>query len=224
MSGDARATGRRKTEPDIPLPGWCGVALTHDGGGRFGAASWRADATWTRVGDVLIPDCVEVSMPGAEAQPSLSLTIEVRQGVPCFTRVEVVSKADGQPIIGQHLMAARGQLHYWLDTIVELIASESEPDPAREPDWADTRSTKNSLKVARKQRRTGRRAHARREMTAEFLSDVAHIYRAHIDTNPHKQIQLVYPASDRTVARWVELCRSDKYRLLPKTKQGQRKA
>lgn len=223
--GDARATGRRTIEPDTPLPGWHSVDLTYEGGGRFGAASWRTDATWIRVGDVHIPDCVEVSMPGANTQPSLSLTIQVRQGVPCFTRVEVISKADGQPVIGQHLLTARGQLHYWLDTIVELVASEVDPDPTREPDWADRQAAKNSLKVARKQRRNGRqRSSARRDITPEFLSDVARIYRAHIDTNPLEQIRLVYPASPRTVARWVELCRSDKYQLLPKTKQGQRKA
>ena len=146
--GDARETGTRMPAPDTRMPGWITVDLAHDDGtedgAKIGTVGWRTDTALIRVGDVLIPERIEVSMPGHGGQPSLSLRVEVRQGVPTFTRVEFESGQNGRAVIGQDLKIARAMMADWLDDIVALVAQERELDPARMPDWADPQATRES--------------------------------------------------------------------------------
>ena len=206
--GDARATGVRTPAPPgrAPVAGWITVDLVHEGGGKVGDLRWRTDTDLIRVGDVLILPRVDASMPGTGGQPALSLRVEVRQGVPMFTRVEFESGQDGRAVTGQDLNIARKMMAYWLDDIVELVSQEREPDPAR------------------KRTGLGDGERKRRAMTPEFLADVAHLYRANVDGQPVEAIRRVYATSYRSAARWVDLCRSDEYQLLPKTTPGKRKA
>ena len=61
-------------------------------------------------------------------------------------------------------------------------------------------------------------------MTRETLVKVAELYRRHIDEQPTKAVQTAFGVSPRTAARYVQVCRSDEYQLLPKTEQGKKKA
>ena len=61
-------------------------------------------------------------------------------------------------------------------------------------------------------------------MTPEFLAGVARLYRMNVDSQPVDAIRRNYGTSYRTAARWVDLCRSDEYQLLPKTTPGKKKA
>ena len=95
------------------------------------------------------------------------------------------------------------------------------------PDWADPQATRESLRDARKRkwsRRVSGGERKRRAMTPEFLADVARRYRMNVDGQPVEAVRRAYATSYRSAARWVDLCRSDEYRLLPKTTPGKRKA
>ena len=199
--GDARETGVRTPAPDTRMPGepWTTVDLAHADGVKVGEVTWRTGAALIRVGDVLVPERVDAIIPGASGQPALSLRVEVCQGVPAFTRVEFESNQDGRAVSSQDLDIARKMMDRWLDDIVALVA-RGQPGRVR----------------------TGGRT--RREITPEFLAAVADLYRANVDRHPVEAIRQNYGTSYRTAARWVDLCRSDKYQLLPKTTPGKRKA
>ena len=110
----------------------------------------------------------------------------------------------------------RDQLTYWLDIIVDAVAQPSEAEPIGAPSWAERTVTRSSVAAARRPQR--------RTITPELLADVAALYRANITGSPIDAIRRALGCSTRTAARYVELCRSDEYQLLPKTTRGQRKA
>lgn len=57
-----------------------------------------------------------------------------------------------------------------------------------------------------------------------MLADVAALYRANITGSPIDAIRRALGCSTRTAARYVKMCRSYEYQLLPKTTGGLRKA
>jgi hypothetical protein len=61
------------------------------------------------------------------------------------------------------------------------------------------------------------RKSARRKVTPELLRRVANVYRANIDAQPVEAIRDEFDLSYRIAARYVQLCRSDEFQLLPKT-------
>ncbi|MDO3636013.1 hypothetical protein [Mycolicibacterium arseniciresistens] len=224
--GEARATGRSRTVPRLGVPGQQNTIDLNDGRGVWGEAAWRDDTPWVQVGEIMMPARVEVTMPGSANLPALSMTIEVRRGVPSFSRVCVEATEDAA-VIGEHLRLVRDRMLGWLDRIVAALAARREPEPGALPSWADPSDGKRAVKAA-KSRRTGRsettETPKRRRMTPEFLAGVASTYRDNIEDKPLEKVSLVYQVEYRTAARWIELCRSDKHGLLPKTAQGKKKA
>jgi hypothetical protein len=223
--GGARATGTRREATPTAFPGRAVVSLTSPGGAIFGTVSWRLGEQWVTVGDVYVPQRLHVDMPGSDRDTQLSLTIESHGGVPTFTRIEFNSGRVGRPVIGQHLAIARRHLSYRLDTIVELVASAEPPDPFQSPRWADSEAAHSAVRDAKRRRHpttTGRR---RRVITPELLAGVADTYRRNVDGNPTEHVSRAYQVSYSTAARWVSLCRSAEYRLLPPSDgQGKVKA
>lgn len=59
---------------------------------------------------------------------------------------------------------------------------------------------------------------------AIMLRRVANVYRENIDAQPIEAISDEFDVSYRTAARYVQLCRSDEFQLLPKTRKGKREA
>jgi hypothetical protein len=206
------------------------VELRDEGGTLWCVASWPESVESIRVGSILIPACTDLVIVNRAGDPKVSLTMEVRHGVPCFTRISVESADDGRALIGQDLAIIRGLMLYWLDEIPAQIAQNQERDFARMPEWADQATAKASLKATKQNRRPRRsdqsaNKRVRHQMTPEFLADVARIYRAYVDGQPTEAVRLAYAVPYRTAARWVELCRSDEHRLLsPPPGKGKRKA
>jgi hypothetical protein len=204
------------------------VEFRDEGGKVWCVASWPETAESIRVGSIFIPAHVDVLIPHRAGDPQVSLIMEVRQGVPCFTRISIEST--GRPLIGQDLLIIRGLLPYWLEEIPAQIAHAQEWDFERMPEWADPATAKASLKAAKQNRRSRRsdqssNKRVRHQMTPDFLADVARIYRANVDGRPTEAVRLAYAVPYRTAARWVELCRSDEHRLLsPPPGKGKRKA
>lgn len=190
------------------------------GEGKIGAASWERLGGMAKVGDVYVPVRIHVHLYGSDkapAQPGLEMEIEVREGVPVCTRIEVRAKDDGREVTPKDLLIVKGQMLYWLEEIPTFCAQATEEqDITRVPGWADQKAAKKSIGQARKG--------ARRKITPELLAEVAKLYRAHVDGQPIEAIRLSYRVSPRTAARYVEMCRSDEYGLLPKTTPGKKKA
>lgn len=204
---------------------------------KVGEMSWEFGTPLVAVRDVFIPERIEAwgHFPGKPDQPVLRMSIEVRQGIPAFTRVEVAASAGGTDITGAHLGLVRDNLDWWLEMIVRNSAQKSAErvragadvdgaplpgwDTITAPDWADPRAATNAVREVRRGRP--------RKATDSRHERVATIYKAH----SRKPLEAIRDAfrdgngnniSRRTAARYVEAARKAGY--LPATTQGVRKA
>ena len=210
------APGAIEVRPTLPL---ARVGADGSPGEIVGAVSWSPPPATPRVRivDVWLPQQVDAVLYGGDRTPRVELTIEVRNGVPGYTRVEISTPAHtGRHLISRDMTVVRDQLTYWLDLIVEAVAQPTDAEPIAAPSWADRTVTRDSVSAARRPQR--------RQITPELLADVAALYRANITGSPIDAIKRALGCSTRTAARYVEMCRSDEYQLLPKTTRGQRKA
>jgi hypothetical protein len=197
----------------------------------IGGVSWAFGTRLVPVRDVFMPERVEAfgHFPGKPDQPILRMTIEVRQGIPSFTRVEVAASTGGADITGAHLGQVRDNLDWWLDMIVrhsaQTAAARVRPgvdgwQTVTAPNWADSDAASNAVRQVRRGRP--------RKATDARHQRVAMIYKAHISGKPREAIQDAFRLEDgtnispRTAARYVEEARKAGY--LPATSQGKRKA
>lgn len=218
---------RRADLADDSTPGVLGdwaratVPIAHQpSGAQIGEASWPVSTPLVQVADVHMPEQVDVVFYGGKDQPRLQLTVEVRSGVPAFTKVELIAKPDGRPVIPRDLQLAKDSLNMWLDVIMAGVSQRPASDEqagTSVPDWADSATARKS--VTRARRKAGRS-----KTTPEFLARVAEVYRANVAGEPVRAVATAFQKSHRQAARYVELCRTDEYQLLPKTTPGQRKA
>jgi hypothetical protein len=186
-------------------------------GDQVGQVTWPLTSPRVPLADVYVPERIDALFYGGPHQPRVELTIEMRDGYPGYTRVELASDPGSPQIMTKHVQLACGRLTIWRDMILEAAAQDTDHDAVPgEPSWADKSTAKNAVAGARRQQRW--------KLTPEHLAAVAGLYRAHVDENPVKAIEVHYGVPERTAARWVQMCRSDEYQLLPKTKRGQRKA
>jgi hypothetical protein len=207
---------KRPAIPGVTAPVTMPIATP--AGVEVGEVRWDASAALVAVGDVHIPERVEAVFYGGERQPQLTLTLEVRDSVPGFTRIELLSSDRGPLVIAKHLTLARDRLGLWRDMIIKAVAQQSDDsdDSAwSTPSWADPAMTRASIRRARPMQR---------EITPEKLATVAGVYAVNIAGKPVEAVADHFGVPHRTAARWVQMCRSDEYGLLPKTTRGQRKA
>jgi hypothetical protein len=197
---------------------------------RIGGASWAFGTRLVPVRDVFMPERVEAfgHFPGKPDQPILRMTIEVRQGIPSFTRVEIAASAGGVDITGAHLGQARDHLDWWLDTIVRHTAQKTDDrvqpggvdgwDTVTEPDWADSGAASQAVREVRRGRP--------RKATDARHERVAMIYKAHVSGRPLEAIRDAFRDADgnnisrRTAARYVNEARKAGH--LPLTTRGKK--
>lgn len=185
-----------------------------------GWAEW--DAPYVRVGDRAMPERIEVTFPStADKWPALTMTIEVRNGVPQCTEVAVRAHEDGREVRSVDLKAVR------LEDWVEAISAYAAMDVVEQPDGSlEVTKTfypsgspvgERELRARRDQVRSARAA-ARRKITDELLELVAATYRANAGDRPVEAVRTAFATSPRTAARYVEMARQRG--MLPPTTQG----
>lgn len=201
-------------------------------GTKVGEISWPFGAPLVAVRDVFVPERVDAwgHFPGKPLEePVLRMALEVRRGIPTFTRVELVAATGGVEISGAHLGLVRENLEWWRDMIVRNAAQRSaeqvQPgdlpgwDTLMAPDWADPDQAVDAVRKVRRGRP--------RKATDARHDRVAMIYRAH-QQNPLEAIRDAYRKGDgekisqRTAARYVAEAREAG--ALPPTTQGKRNA
>ncbi len=186
---------------------------------NFGYAEYDI-RTLSPVGDRQLPQHISVHFPaggiGDEAQPALDMSIDLVGGVPICTSLTLTKSPDGHEVRSKDLRLIR--IEDWLEYIVAACAHPYETDGAKtrvvmasgEPTQADRRRVSDARKPVRNANR------GRRTIDRDHLEKVAAIYREHFDDRPVKAVQKAFGTKPRTASWWVELCRSDKYQLLPK--------
>ncbi|MGW0035735.1 hypothetical protein [Gordonia sp. NPDC003376] len=171
------------------------------------------DSTVETVGDRLLPAEILVRFPGKN-QPSLTMRIVVRQGVPVCTELSL--KADETTEVrAKDLSLVR--IDDWMEYVTAACSESAGSSFVTVPSEPDA----DALQSVRQAKKAGRTA-ARRSVTPEILEKVAAIYREHIADRPVQAVMRAFDTSERTAARYVERCRKEG--LLPPTEPGRKKA
>jgi hypothetical protein len=161
---------------------------------------------------VFVPGEVDVDFSHDRSAPIRTLKIQVQQGIPQCTEIRLAARPDGRGLRPSDLEAI--DLANWLEDILSECAYRLTPEG-----FISVPGERSSRKAIEHARRAGRR-----KVTPELLQKAAEVYRQNIDAKPIEAVRDEFDVSYRTAARYVELCRSEEYQLLPKTHQGKRKA
>ena len=164
-----------------------------------GTATWERNHM-VRAGDRLIPARIDVVAPGGKhaPEPALTFTIEVADGVPVVTRVEL-TKRDGHPGVRADSLR-RLRLNDWVE---DIVAAASLAVTVVDGNLVADRATNpESVRRARSAVRA-MQARGRRKVTPDHLATVAEVYIANEDNKPAEAVALAFGASDRTAFRWI---------------------
>jgi hypothetical protein len=184
--------------------------------GGHGLAEYDLDGPndLARVGNRFVPKEIRVTIDGGHGEPNVHMKIEVRHGVPICTGLLLEGHQGGPEIRDKDVRFV--PVTAWVEQIAAACT------------WApNIRGIENVQgPAAQKANRANVRAVrvGRPRISREQLMRVAEVYREHIDGSPTDAVRRAFGVSARTAARYVELCRSDEHRLLPKTKPGKKKA
>ena len=185
------------------------------------------------VGDRRVPRRISVHFPGTAAteksspgQPALDMQIEVIKGIPMCSSLTLTKTPHGHEVRSKDLRLIR--IEDWIEYIVarcshQYTLSGNDVRVALSGSGPTVEDIRNVTEARKPLRNVGGRH--RRTIDREFLTKVAGIYREQIDDRPLKAIEFAFDVQPRTAAWYVELCRSDEYRLLPKAdSKGKKKA
>jgi hypothetical protein len=187
-----------------------------------GLTAWHTEqALPVQVGDRMVPETIFVAFDGDGEQPSLRMKIEVRQGVPVCSELQLTARPSGREIRPKDLRAVH------IDSRVEQavgLCSYEQPEPGGvihlsalpppdAPKHEDARykdlvaDSRNAQRARRGMRQPGP---GRPRVPTERLQRVADLYRRHTDGGrPVQVVAEVLGVSERTAARYINKCRSD---------------
>lgn len=157
------------------------------------------------VGDHWACRIIEVTFPGAEGSPGLSMTIDSSDGVPRCTRLEITAREGGREVRTSDVRAV--EIPTWIDAIVPLFMGEV--DPTEDGGTALTLVSPDEEAARRRamsEVRTVQRA-GRRLIDEKFLRRVAEVYTSD-PVRPAQAVKHAFGVSPRTAARYVQQARS----------------
>lgn len=151
---------------------------------------------------------------GGGPQPWLTMGIEVVDGVPECTYLELDADGDASPVRDKHLKLIR--IEQWVKQIVASCTQEVEPESATRYTLIHGPATPEQMKAVERLQRRRRDPNDR-----ELLEKVANLYKANPEA-PNAAISQTLNMSKRTAARWAARC--SEAGLLPKvSKKGQKR-
>jgi hypothetical protein len=160
--------------------------------------------------NVYVPSEVDVNFSQDSSAPIRTMKIEVRDGIPSCTEIHLTGRKGGRGLRPSDLTDI--DVAGWIDDILSECQCEATSDGLIiRPGAIEGR---RAIERARTVRRT---------VTPELLQRVAEVYRQHVDAKPIESVSDEFGVPYRTAARYVQLCRSDEFGLLPKTHRGKRK-
>lgn len=153
------------------------------------------------------------------------MKIEVQEGIPMCTEVRIaarpLARSDGKGGLTYKFSRGLGatdveaiDLANWIEDILSECTWHLGPEGLTSR--PGTKEGRDAIRQAQKA--------SRRKVSPDLLAEVAEIYRANLDQKPLEALRDELGLQYRTAARYVQMCRSDEFQLLPKTQRGKRKA
>lgn len=159
------------------------------------------------VGDRVVPRFIEVTFPGGThaPEPACSFTIEVVDGVPLCTRLELSRRPEVSRSEVRGDALRRVQLDSWIEDIVAAASARVVATDAHNI-VMDRASSREANRRARSDVRR-MMARGRRKITDDHLQKVAAVYTQHQNDKPAQAVQEAFGASERTAFRWIAAAR-----------------
>lgn len=156
------------------------------------------------VGDLLVPSPIWVDLAGVDGQPSLSMTLEVVDGVPRCTELTIRRVEAGREVRQLDLRAV--ELEAWVGTFVALCSVElttrDTKSGAFSGTWPDSEIALRRGVQAIENARKG----SRRPMTRERLQRVADVYNAHT-SGGIEAVEVAFGKKRATAIRYIKAAR-----------------
>ena len=173
-----------------------------------------------RVGNRAVPNRIRVHFPGAnDGQPSLSLELEVIDGIPQCRSVQVDSVKGGREVRRLDLDAIK--LDQWVADMFALFAFEKRGSVFERVNGG--RAGSDQERTAANDFQRARRGKGARIVNKQVITEAVKIYKANYSERPIKAIAMAFDISERTASNWITRARSNEFKLLPPTKPGQKK-
>jgi hypothetical protein len=183
-----------------------------------GYAETTSGTPTVRIGDRLVPQRIDVVLPGVDGQPSLSARLEVVDGIPQCREINIASAEGGREVKQLDLRAvsiaemvermfALFAMRVILEdnghvTAVKEVGEQAVIDAERV--MADKRKGKGARKI-----------------TPAFLQEVANTYTANVDKNPTQAVQKAFDVSPRMAGNYIRKARD--LGFLPEVTDGRRR-
>jgi hypothetical protein len=153
------------------------------------------------VGDHGLPESMIYTHQGGDDQPQLAIEIQVWDGVPVCTRVELTAKPDTNvQVRPKHLKDVGGMV----DPVIEAAGVQFGYSPNGPTGWG--RAMPGSLDEQRARLHSVRGS--RRKITPAFLERVAETYRT-APTPKLESLSATFGCSERSAARYVGKARAE---------------
>lgn len=187
-----------------------GTAAFNIGDYAAGLSPRRDGRDWDNV-----PNRIVFRARGGDDKPSLSMGIEIRDGAPACTYLEL-SAGERADVRAKHLRPIRFE-EFVTEIVVACAANHVVFDPHRGPQVYQPEVTRDDVRDIEQMQRRRRDPRTDREL----LERVAELYRRHPEA-PNQAVAAEFEVSERTAARWAGYC--SEAGLLPKApKQGQKR-
>lgn len=155
------------------------------------------------VGDRLVPEQVEVLLPGADGQPGLEMFIEVIDGVPRCTELLLKRSEGGREIRPSDLR--RIDLETFIESFVGMVSPEIVEVDDKGGGKAVIRPGEEFVREGARVVRQSRKG-SRRPMTDDRKQRVADVYNAH-ESGGIEAVELAFSVSRSTAIRYINAAR-----------------
>jgi hypothetical protein len=156
--------------------------------------------------DYALPDTFKVVHAGTEGEPRLSVTFQIRDGVPTCTSVELAAKRSGREVRNSDLRGVPS-IDQMAEVAIEVLAGDVQHDAngniTRIDLWAETSSARQRFaRLVRKQ------APRRR---AVDLAEVARVYESHLQDAPTLAVAEHFGVTRSTASQYASRARDAGY-------------
>ena len=189
-----------------------GVDVGEGGEARHRNATVHSSGKYVPVGDVLVPEWLELVLVGDEGHPDVDVRVEVRDGAPRVVRLAFTAPVGRGEVRQRHLRAVQ------VDALMTLLAGYSVQVTDDPSGGARVTLGVDHLDVAfaALQRQRGRRT-----VTPELLQQVADVYLAHVDGAPTEAVGKQFFVSKRQATNYIKA--AERAGLLPPTTRGKKR-
>ncbi|HEY9524406.1 MAG TPA: hypothetical protein VIR33_14295 [Thermopolyspora sp.] len=172
-----------------------------------------------RIADRMLPRRIVVTLPGAGGQPRLKARLELVDGIPQCREITIASVDGGREVKQLDLrgIGIADMVEGVYGAFARRIVSDENGvlTVAEEAGDGALIAAMNAVADARK----GKGA---RKINAELLTEVAEVYKQHIDANPTQAVERWFGVKRSMAAEYVRRARQED--LLPPTTPGKKLA